>query len=304
MNHSWSRLLFTRTDSLVKLYRAGDIVPFTVLVIVILSAAFIIPAHLAYADDPTNDDLTNDDLIGNESFKNSQVKDTHDQDTYDQGNNDQDDEFSGAEYDDDEYNDDEFDDAEFDAETKEGFYYEDAFSGDDYSDTRPFISIDALLGGQTLEKIEFENGEVDKIRAGSGVSFSLGIAHLMFEKRVDVGIKAGYLFDLITAKNSDGDESVLSFTRIPIDIFSHYWAGRHIWGGGLTAHLDPKFTSRETTDDARYHTAYGAYIEYLFHFTGTGSSLGVKFLNINYKNKKTNDVSDGSSLGITFSQMF
>lgn len=187
---------------------------------------------------------------------------------------------------------------------EDGFYYEDAFSANEHADTRPFISIDALLGGQTLEKIEFENGEVDKIRAGSGVSFSLGIAHLMFEKRVDVGIKAGYLFDLITAQNSKGDESVLSFTRFPIDIFSHFWAGRHIWGGGLTAHLDPKFTSRETADNARYHNAYGAYVEYLFHFTGTGSSLGVKFLTIDYKNKKTNEVSDGSSLGITFSQMF
>lgn len=198
--------------------------------------------------------------------------------------------------------DDDFDEEDFDNE--DSFYYEDAFSDDEYSDTRPFISIDALLGGQTLEHIRFKNGETDSIRAGSGVQLSVGIAHLMFEKKVDVGIKLGYLFDLVTAENSVGDDSVLSFTRIPVEIFSHYWVGRHIWGGGITAHIDPKFTSRETSDNANYHTAYGAYAEYLFNFTGTGSTLGVRFLSIDYKNKKSDEVADGSAWGITFSQIF
>jgi len=189
-------------------------------------------------------------------------------------------------------------------EDDEGFYYEDAFSDDEYTDTRPFFSIEALLGGQTLEYVEFENGETDSIRAGSGIYIALGIAHLMFEKKMDIGIKAGYLFDLITAKNNAGEESVLSFTRKPIDIFSHYWVGRHSWGGGLTVHLDPIFTSRETSHSARYHDAYGAYAEYLFYFTGTGSTLGVKYLRINYRNKENNDVSDGSAWGITFNQLF
>lgn len=201
-------------------------------------------------------------------------------------------------------NNDEYNDKDFDDKEDEGFYYEDAFSDDEYADTRPFISIDALLGGQTLEKIRFENGETDSIRAGSGIQLSIGLAHLMFEKRVDIGIKAGYLFDLITAENSIGDDTVLSFTRIPIEIFGHYWSGRHIWGGGLTAHIDPKFTSRDTHHDANYHTAYGAYAEYLFNFIGTGSALGVRFLNIHYKNKKNNEVADGSAWGITFTQLF
>ncbi|MFT4907759.1 MAG: hypothetical protein ACI978_001842 [Oleispira sp.] len=181
---------------------------------------------------------------------------------------------------------------------------EDAFSDREYTDTRPFFSIEALLGGETLEQIQFDNGETDSIRAGSGVYIALGVAHLMFEKRMDIGIKAGYLFDLITAKADDGSESVLSFTRKPIDIFSHYWAGRHCFGGGLTVHLDPVFTSRETTDNAKYENAYGAYAEYLFHFTGTGSALGIKYLSINYKNKETEHSSDGSAWGITFSQLF
>lgn len=189
-------------------------------------------------------------------------------------------------------------------DTDEGFYYEDAFSDREYTDTRPFFTVEALLGGETLERIEFENGDTDSIRAGSGVYIALGIAHLMFEKQMDVGIKGGYLFDLITAKDNAGNESVLSFTRKPIDIFSHYWVNRHCWGGGLTAHLDPIFSSRETNHSEKYDNAYGAYAEYLFHFTGTGSALGVKYLHINYKNKKTGAISDGSAWGITFSQLF
>ena len=196
------------------------------------------------------------------------------------------------------------DDSEIESDNDEGFYYEDAFSHREYTDTRPFFSLEALLGGETLEDIEFENGDTDSIRAGSGVYIAIGVAHLMFEKKIDIGIKAGYLFDLVTAKADDGRESVMSFTRKPIDIFSHYWVGRHCFGGGLTAHLDPVFTSRDTTDNAKYHNAYGAYAEYLFHFTGTGSSLGVKYLSIDYQNKHTDKVSDGSAWGIAFNQLF
>ena len=196
------------------------------------------------------------------------------------------------------------DDSEIDFEAGDNFYYEDAFSDEEYTDTRPFFTVEALMGGETLEHVQFKNGERDSIRAGSGVNIALGIAHLMFEKKMDVGIKVGYLFDLVTAKNNEGNESVLSFTRKPVDIFSHYWVDRHSWGGGITAHFDPVFTSRETTDSARYHTAYGAYAEYLYHFTGTGSSLGLKYLNIHYKNIQTSEVSDGSAWGITFSQLF
>jgi len=189
-------------------------------------------------------------------------------------------------------------------DTDEGFYYDDAFSDREYTDTRPFFTLEALLGGETLERIEFENGDTDSIRSGSGVYVALGIAHLMFEKQMDVGIKGGYLFDLVTAKDNEGNESVLSFTRKPIEIFSHYWVNRHCLGGGLTVHLDPIFTSRETSHSAKYDNAYGAYAEYLFHFTGTGSALGVKYLHINYKNKQTGATRDGSAWGITFNQLF
>jgi hypothetical protein len=193
---------------------------------------------------------------------------------------------------------------ESDLETDKFFYNEDAFSDRGYSNTRPFFTLEALLGGDTLKRIKFENGDTDSIRAGSGVYIAFGVAHLMFDKQMDIGIKAGYLFDIITAKADDGSESVMSFTRKPIAAFSHYWVGRHCFGGGLTAHLNPIFTSRETADNAEYHNAYGAYAEYLFHFTGTGSALGIKYLNIDYKNKKTNKVTDGSAWGITFSQLF
>jgi hypothetical protein len=191
-----------------------------------------------------------------------------------------------------------------DLENDEDFYYEDAFSDQEYTDTRAFFSVEALLGGQTLEYVEFENGETDSIRAGSGVYIALGFAHLMFEKKMDIGIKAGYLFDLITAKNNAGEKSVLSFTRKPLDLFSHYWFDRHAFGGGISAHFDPVFTSRETTDSAKYKTAYGAYAEYLYYFTGTGSALGFKYLSIDYKNRDTNEVSSGSAWGITFNQLF
>ena len=46
------------------------------------------------------------------------------------------------------------DDDERQLETDEDVYYEDAFSNREYTDTRPFFSLEALLGGDTLKEIE------------------------------------------------------------------------------------------------------------------------------------------------------
>lgn len=181
---------------------------------------------------------------------------------------------------------------------------DDDFYVDEYSEDRLFFSIEALLGGNTLEHITFDNGESDSIRAGSGVYLALGAAHLMFDKSLDVGIKGGILFDTVTAVSEEGDKSVLSFTRKPIDIFSHYWLGRHIFGGGISYHIDPVFESDKTDHSARYNNAVGGYVEYLYHFVGTGTALGIKYLSINYENKDNGEVADGSGLGITFNQLF
>lgn len=184
------------------------------------------------------------------------------------------------------------------------FIYEDAFSDEVYSDTRFFLSVDALYGGETLQKVYFKNGESDRLRGGAGVSLSLGIAQLIFNKKVDVGIKAGYLFNTVTAKNSLNEKNKMSFNRIPIDVFSHYWIGQHSLGGGLTAHLAPKFTTEKGSNTAHYETAFGSYIEYMFFLSGAGSALGVKYLNIDYKNKSTHKISHAGTWGITFSQVF
>lgn len=180
---------------------------------------------------------------------------------------------------------------------------DDDFYTYDYSDDRLFFTIETLLGGSTLERVTFDNGESDSIRAGSGVYLALGIAHLMFDKSMDVGIKGGYLFDLITAKNEEGDKTVLSFTRKPVDFFSHAWFDRHCLGGGLTIHFDPVFKSRKTHHRANYENAFGAYAEYLYHFEGAGSALGIKYQKINYKNEDTGHVTDGSGWGITFNKL-
>ena len=197
-------------------------------------------------------------------------------------------------------------DARFQEEDEE--FAEELVSDDDfytynYSDDRIFFAIEALLGGSTLERITFENGDTDSIRAGSGVYLAVGIAHLMFDKQMDIGIKGGYLFDLITADNEEGDETVLSFTRKPVDFFSHAWFNRHCIGGGLTVHFDPVFESRKTDHKASYENAFGVYAEYLYHFEGAGSALGIKFQKINYKNEKTGHISDGSGWGITFNKL-
>ena len=179
------------------------------------------------------------------------------------------------------------------------------FSAEEEQDSsRAFITIEALLGGSTLETVRFEDGDEDSIRAGSGVYLALGAAHLFREHNISTGVRAGYLFDLITADDNQGNETVLSFTRWPVDVFGHYWIGRHVLGGGVTYHLNPVFSSRDTSDDARYHNATGFYGEYLYHFVGTGSALGVKYLNIDYKNSRNGRVSNGSAWGITFTQSF
>lgn len=189
-------------------------------------------------------------------------------------------------------------DSEFVTEEDDDFYV------DEYSENRAFFTLEALLGGSTLERITFKNGETSNIRAGSGVYLSVGFAHLIFNKNMDIGIKAGYIFDTVTAKSEDGDKAIMSFTRKAIDVFSHTWIGRHALGGGISYHLDPVFKSDNTHHSAQYNNAIGAYASYLYHFTGTGTGLGLKYSSINYKNKNTGRVVNGNGWGITFNQFF
>lgn len=200
-----------------------------------------------------------------------------------------------------------FSHSSFSSETtsEEELFSDDDFYIDEYSENRFFLSIEALLGGNTLERITFDDGETDSIRAGSGVYLALGAAHLMFDKSIDVGIKSGILFDTVTVKSEESkNNSVLSFIRYPIDVFSHIWLDRHILGGGLSYHINPVFKSDKTDHGASYENALGIYAEYLYHFPGTGTALGVKYLSISYKNKDSKSSANGSGLGITFSQLF
>lgn len=191
------------------------------------------------------------------------------------------------------------------ASSDEELLSDDDFYIDEYSENRVFFSIEALLGGNTLERITFDDGETDSIRAGSGVYLALGATRLMFAKSIDIGIKSGILFDTVTVKSEDSrNNSVLSFVRYPLDIFGHIWLDRHILGGGISYHINPVFKSDKTNHGASYENALGIYAEYLYHFTGTGTALGIKYLSINYKNKDSKKSADGSGLGITFSQLF
>lgn len=187
---------------------------------------------------------------------------------------------------------------------EEGLVSDDDFYVDEYSENRIFFSIEALLGGSTLETINFGDGETDSIRAGSGVYLAIGATHLMFDKSLDVGIKGGYLFDSVTAESISGEKSVTSFTRKVVDIFSHYWVGRNGFGGGISYHMNPEFKSEKTDNNQHYQNALGAYAAYLYHFTGTGTALGVKYLVIDYENKETGKRANGNGWGLTFNQLF
>lgn len=201
--------------------------------------------------------------------------------------------------------------ADIQTEPQQGYeYYQDELVSDDdfyideYSANRVFFTLEGLLGGNTLETITFDNGETDSIRAGSGAYLALGIAHLIFDRQMDIGIKGGILLDEVTAENDLGDKSTLSFTRYPIDLFSHLWLGRHIIGGGVSYHINPTFKSDANDHSTSYENTLGVYAEYLYHFVNTGTALGVKYISINYKNDQTGKETDGSAVGITFSQMF
>ncbi len=181
---------------------------------------------------------------------------------------------------------------------------DDDFYSDEYSRNRVFFTLEGLLGGSTLETITLDNGETDSIRAGSGAYLALGIAHLIFDRQMDIGLKGGILLDQVTSENDLGDKSTLSFTRYPIDIFSHLWLGRHIIGGGVSYHVNPTFKSDANSHSTDYENTLGVYAEYLYHFVNTGTALGVKYINISYTNESSGIETDGSGVGITFSQMF
>ncbi len=188
------------------------------------------------------------------------------------------------------------------------------------SDTlKPMLQMGYDWGGTTLRVVEHNTlsygRDVNKIRAGQGLSFEAGAAISNDNSNMELQFLVGYKFDSDRDYNGEVTWDVIPFTALAM-FKSHRWK----IGGGVTYHLNPELSgSFDGYDnngdyfndrvDNEYDNAIGGIAQIQYRAT-EALSIGVKATFIEYdlinslpgvEEAKT---VDGNSIGIVFNYTF
>jgi len=188
------------------------------------------------------------------------------------------------------------------------------------SDTlKPILQMGYDWGGTTLRVIEHDNlyygREINKIRAGEGLSFEAGAALSNDDSNMELQFLIGYKFDSDSAGNGDVTWDVIPFTALAM-----FKSDRWKIGGGITYHLNPKlsgsFDGYDNNNnyfndrvDNEYDNAIGGVAQIQYRATNA-FSVGVKATFIEYDLIKSlpgveeAKTVDGDSIGIVFNYTF
>ncbi len=139
------------------------------------------------------------------------------------------------------------------------------------------------------------------IKGNDGLFLGGGASILTDSKDIEVEVTLSWKYANLTA--SDGD---LSFTRFPLDALVFYRLPQFRVGGGLTYHLNPKFSGSgvaSSLDGFKFDNAVGLVLQgdYLI---GKKFSLGLRYTTLEYKPKTGGDPLNSNGVGVLFSMMF
>jgi hypothetical protein len=136
------------------------------------------------------------------------------------------------------------------------------------------------VGGDTVDRFVFSDGEDASIKAGSGGTFSAGLLYRPAANNFAFEAIFGYKFDKLNGSNGTAE-----FTRFPLDLIGSYVTGDHRVGGGIAYHMNPKYrcaVGGVCSFTAQFSDAMGLVLQYGYTFGG-GLDLGVRYTSIKYK---------------------
>jgi len=160
---------------------------------------------------------------------------------------------------------------------------------------RPGVVLEAAgeFGGDNVVKVFYRNGDTQDIRAGQGVTLSVGAHYQPVSLPVDFAATVGYKFVTTSDYHTD-----LGIYRVVLKFTGTYALPNHFWvDAGPVVHTGTRLNGDGYVPDIDFDTSVGATV-------GAGWRwIGVTYTNMHYHSALTGDV-DASNIGATFTWKF
>lgn len=170
------------------------------------------------------------------------------------------------------------------------------------------IEASVQSGGEDIVTVfNSDNSNNSKtISAGSGLELLLG-ANFNLSTSSYIKLVTGFVSD--TAEGTSfGAPFKFEWKHTPVDLLYMKQSGSWNFGGGITYHINPKFTSSGAAagNDIGFDNALGLKLAFDYRFS-TNIFLGLKYTVIDYKVNTKNtvkDSADGNSIGLVLGYVF
>ena len=151
----------------------------------------------------------------------------------------------------------------------------------------------AELGGDNVVKVFYRNGDTQDIRAGEGVTVSVGAHYQPHSFPIDFAATVGYKFMTTSDYHTD-----LGVYRVVLKLTGTYALPRNFWvAAGPVVHTGTHLNGDSYVPDIDFDTSVGVTV-------GAGWRwLGLTYTHMTYHNSLTGDV-DASNGGVTFTWKF
>lgn len=155
------------------------------------------------------------------------------------------------------------------------------------------------FGGDNLLDVEYENGISDELEMGGLMDIKAGLRFQPADSPLVLQSTFGYHFDRVSADNGDAD-----LTRTPFELLGFYKFERHMFGGGVTHHMNVKAKADINIEfqpplkfDYDMDDATGYVLEYGFEASPL-FTIAVRFVNLEYESEHLIEPLDATHGGI------
>jgi len=178
----------------------------------------------------------------------------------------------------------------------------DVTTTDSARDVKFEIGLGLMFGGDELNRLEFDDGTSNTVKAGSGITIYGGLL-IPVKDQWSAQVRLGWFNDSAVGETYGGDTIEVYFQRLPLEGLARYDHGKHGFGLGLTKHLSPERGLEINSDSAEIdiESGLGLIAEYQYKF-GTSGYFGVKAQKMTYTQDGTDINGDG--IGMTFGGLF
>jgi hypothetical protein len=151
-------------------------------------------------------------------------------------------------------------------------------------------------GGDKVTTVNFDGNLTSSIYAGNGLFADFGVQRNLSSSPWSFKATAGFDY-WYTGSN----QSIIRFSRFPLDLLALYSSGDHHFGFGLTEHFDPHLNMDGAGPNQDFSNATGVVLQYQYWL------FGVRATSIHYKITSACTSScnlNASSIGMFFNYAF